>query len=864
MATITGFDDKDDKLFGTAAADVINGLMGKDEMTGGKGADVYFVDNKDDKIFEKAGEGIDLVKSTVSFTLADNVENLTLIGKANINAYGNAEKNILTGNEGNNSLYGYGGNDTMNGGKGDDIYFVEDAGDKVVETITAANGGGMDTVSSAIDFSLASLTNVENLVLTNSAHKATGNALNNDITGTGADNIIDGGKGADQMTGLGGDDTYYVDNAKDTVVEAAGKGNDTVISKIVFSGAIANVENYTFNTSAVVNFSGNSLDNTIKGGSGKDMIDGGGTGKDSLYGNAGNDTLSGGANADFLDGGTGADVMKGFASDDIYVVDNAKDDVIEQMANGDDTVITKITLAKLFENVEQLVLAEGKTNLNATGNELGNKIYGNAGNNVIDGGKGIDFMAGGDGNDTYIVDQMLDVVDEKSKTGGTDLVKSVISFSLSDNLENLTLTGTDGISGTGNSAKNVILGNAGKNFLDGKGGDDTLTGGLGDDTYGVDSKGDKVIEAAKGGTDTILSSIDYSLAALANIENLTLTGMALKATGNAFANSIHGNDADNDIDGGKGADFMHGGKGGDTYHVDDAKDVVDEMAGQGFDRVISTTNALTKAFDNVEYYQFETSKVVTFHGSTHDEYIIGGSANDEIYGEGGKDTLRGGAGNDFIQGGNDTDFIDGGTGKDWMQGGNGDDYYSIDSVDDVVLEFAGQTGIDEVDTTVSIDHLFQLIENIVLMGSGNLNASGNELDNTIYANNGKNALSGREGNDVLIGSGGDDTLTGGAGADKIFFNVDKSEEGHDTITDFVKAEDILWFNGVDDANNDGKINLNDLLADVASVTDHGAGKAVDVVFDSGASMTFEGVGTGAIVSLDALVANAATQIQINV
>jgi len=859
---IQGKDNQDDKLFGTTGADIIDGFTGKDEMTGGKGSDVYFVDNKDDKVFENDGEGTDTIKSTVTYTLSANVENLTLLGSADIDATGNDKNNVLTGNEGKNTLSGGDGNDTMIGGKGDDTYVVAQTGDKVVESVSNANGGGTDKVIASVNFSLASLANVENLELSAGVQKGTGNALDNAITGNGSDNILDGGKGADKLQGFGGNDTYLVDNLGDTVMEDKDKGSDTVVSTIVFNGAIANVENYTFNTSKAVQFSGNGLDNIINGGSGKDMLDGGGSGTDKLFGNAGDDQLSGGADSDVLDGGTGADVMKGFAGSELYYVDNLKDQVVEQKDQGYDTVITKVTLASLFDNVEELQLATGKANLNATGNDLNNWIYGNAGNNLIDGGKGGDFMEGGDGNDTYIVDNMNDIVDESSSTG-IDLVKSSVEFTLSAAVENLILTGTGNISGFGNDGKNAITGNSGNNFLDGGKGDDTLTGGLGDDTYVVDTLGDKVIEAANGGTDTIYSSIDYSLAALANIENLSITGKAVHATGNAKDNFIYGNDSDNDIDGGKGADFMHGGKGSDTYHVDNAKDVVDEMSGQGLDRVISTTNTLTHYFENVEYYKFETTQAVEFHGSSASETIIGGSGNDAIYGGGGTDTMRGGAGNDFFQGSNGTDYMDGGTGNDQMQGGNGDDYYVVDSVDDMVMEFAGETGTDEVDTSVSIAHLYQLIENVVLMGNGDLNVSGNELDNTIYGNNGKNTFEGREGNDLLIGSGGDDRLTGGTGADKIFFNVDKAEEGHDTITDFVKAEDILWFNGVDDANNDGKINLSDLLADVASVTDHGAGKAVDVVFDSGASITFEGVGTGAIASLDSLVANTATQIQLN-
>ena len=179
---------------------------------------------------------------------------------------------------------------------------------------------------------------------------------------------------------------------------------------------------------------------------------------------------------------------------------------------------------------------------NITGSAHADTLTGDGLANVIDGGAGADAMNGGAGNDTYVVDNLLDVITE-ALTGGTDLVKSFIDYSLlSSNLENLTLIGSDHIDATGNALANILTGNGGNNRLDGGVGTDTMIGGLGDDTYVVDVSGDKVTELAGQGNDTIETSLaSFSIAALTAVENLTYTGTGnFTGTGNSLANTITG------------------------------------------------------------------------------------------------------------------------------------------------------------------------------------------------------------------------------------------------------------------------------------------------------------------------------------
>ncbi|MBC7577703.1 MAG: calcium-binding protein, partial [Tardiphaga sp.] len=284
-----------------------------------------------------------------------------------------------------------------------------------------------------------------------------------------------------------------------------------------------------------------------------------------------------------------------------------------------------------------------------------------------------DTLIGGDGNDTYVVDSTGDVVTELAGQG-TDTVQSSISYALGANVENLLLTGTDNLNATGNSLANTLTGNAGDNVLDGGAGNDIMIGGAGNDSYIVDSTGDVVTELAGGGTDTVLSSVSYTLGA--NVENLHLTGAAaINATGNTLDNMLTGNAGNNVLNGGAGNDFLDGGAGNDsmiggtgddTYVVDAVGDAVTELAGQGTDTVQSSISYALGA--NVENLVLTGSAAINATGNTLDNVIVGNAGDNAIKGGAGNDTLIGGDGNDtfLYMHGHGSDHVQGGAGASWV------------------------------------------------------------------------------------------------------------------------------------------------------------------------------------------------------
>ena len=378
---------------------------------------------------------------------------------------------------------------------------------------------------------------------------------------------------------------------------------------------------------------------------------------------------------------------------------------------------------------------------------------------------------------------------------------------------------------SGGSGNDTIIGNAADNRLDGGRGADALAGGAGNDTYVIDNASDTISENANGGLDIVRTSVSRTLEV--NVENLVLTGAgAIDGTGNVGVNAITGNAGANILDGQGGADQLLGGAGDDIYVVDNPGDVVIEFQGQGRDQVLSSISFSIDLIADVE------------------DIVLTGAANINATGNFRDNHLTGNAGVNILS------------------GGGGNDIYDL-SVGDLVIENAGE-GIDkEVSATAS----FVLSGNVEfgeLQGLGNLNLTGNELDNTLRGNAGRNTLSGGGGTDVLIGGGGNDrfyggaandtligglgrdVMSGGQGADVFVFariaDSGKVPATRDTISDFRHGEDKIDLHAIDavagTARNNafkfiGAANFHDVKGELHLIKINLPGRAHDVTIVEG-------------------------------
>lgn len=615
-------------IVGNDGDNVITVTDGADAVTGGLGDDRLVVDYR-------LATGAITGDSTSNFAEAGGTRLVTING-------GPFEHyTVLTGS----------GADTLTTGAGDDII---DAGDGA-NTITAGQGANQitggddtDTITALDGGNFIDGGNGTNTI-------SSGGGDDTILTGTGADTVIAGGGadtisvfgGADDVNAGAGNDRLVVDYSAFTSPVSGGVTGGTLLSG--YTGTIADLIGNTVDFAETENF-------TITTGSGNDFITTGG-GSDIIWTGDGDDTLVGGAGNDTLNGGIGDDtgVFSGARADYTLTAGINTLTVTDNRLGSPDGTDTLISVEHLQFSDQLIDAPLGVTIMGTSANDKidakrtvagqplptdgAENIFGLAGkdqikalggNDFIDGGTEADKMTGGLGDDTYVVDDKKDKVIERAGEG-TDSVQSSVTHTLAKYVENLALTGSASIDGTGNASENSITGNTGDNVLSGGAGADILDGVSGSDSASYTASKTGVNVSLMTGSATLGDAAGDTLF---NIDNLI---------GSKKNDVLEGDGGDNELDGGSGTDTVSYQNASAGVTINLGTTIAQNTFGAGLDTLFN--------FENL-------------NGSSHNDALTGTSKNNVISGGTGDDTMTGGGGKDVfmfdgLTSGNDTitDFL---------------------------------------------------------------------------------------------------------------------------------------------------------------------------------------------------------------
>jgi Ca2+-binding RTX toxin-like protein len=787
-----------DVLHGNGGRDLIDGGSGADTMIGGQGFDEYIVDDINDIVVENPGEGWDIVRSSVTYTLPEHVEYLYLTGDAPIDATGNATDNTLGGNSAANTIYGGAGEDSIRGNGGGDRLFGGD-GDDTIYGVTGdyLDGGPGDDTLKGDYRSPVSMNGgdgddfLEAWVPTPSPDSP--------------QTFLQGGGGNDTYRLIDG---YYIDSEA-VITESFDAGMDTLklsSQNIVLARLPENIENieYHYRTgpwySDRVALAGNDLDNEmrvaegnpnavheLRGHEGNDTLigsgfdDPGAPGRDKLFGGEGNDRLLGlanddqlfgndgddqleaGAGNDSLIGGAGIDWLSGGSGDDSYsfIPGDGADILIDSDGNDE------VRFDSHAVHQDDLIVDRIRNDLRlqySTDDSITIRNWFSGEQHRVE---SVRFSNG----------EMLTALDLETRiavpvhrvggTNGKDILHGSENHDLIDGSP-----GNDIVFGYGGNDSFRIVAGDGFDIFYGGDGVDRVYGEFADDVIGLyaDFDANNSIEEIDGGAgvNRILgswhsSTLDFRGTSLINIDSID---------GGAGNDTIIGTENGDVIIGGRGNDHLHGGNGDDEFRVvaGDGADVF--HGGEGTDRLVASL-----ADDEIRLFG-------DFGAANSIEVIDGGGGVDRIRGTWhssildfshttltGIASIDGGPGNDTIIATAGDDVLVSSLGNNTYFGGDGYDRVVAGSEDGAIgllADFGAANSIEEIDggTTGGWIRGSSRSSTLDFSSTALLNLS------LIHAGAGRDTVVGTVGDDVIAGGRGNDTLHGGDGDDEFRVSVD--------------------------------------------------------------------------------------------
>ncbi|CAI3241035.1 hypothetical protein DWUX_2421 [Desulfovibrio diazotrophicus] len=586
-----------DAIQGSSQADYIY-YYGAENVTAGDGADTLHVMSlkKGDKTLDSSDgiHGIDVV-------LLDNAagavniggdtapgHNMTLIGNAFANKItgtntssddpdgdgndsldGGAGNDTLSGRSGNDTLDGGEGADSMVGGTGNDLYYVDNKGDKVVEK----DGEGVDSISTAgvaIDLGSASFKNVEYVENSGAATKLTGTTAAETLVAGDNGDTLDGKGGADSLVGGDGSDLIYY-HGNESVDGGSGSGGvdtllvtkDATATVTIDGSTIKNIEVVTLakDATAAIDASGAAA-LTINGNAGATSI----TGSDSadvIYGGGGADSIAAGAGDDFVEitNNFSAGVANGGAGSDTLSFGAANDSITFSDAAGNLTIASKVgkTVAILnqISNFEVYTGGAGNDTLDAASVTGGISLTGGLGNDLLTGGSGNDLLIADGGNDTLDLTQ-----------GGADGIKLQAGSDLNYNKKGTTTITVKGY-GPGDYVNDSVLTEGEDNWekspnavVDSKKKTTTFTYTKGSQTINV------VFEGITDPNSITFAQQRTLSGGVANAADSS-SGMPLFITATGGGNTVYGGTR-NDTITSTGGDTIYGNVGNDSITLDNS------------------------------------------------------------------------------------------------------------------------------------------------------------------------------------------------------------------------------------------------------------------------------------------------------